>query len=91
MKVLQVLMQKPRGTVSGADIARDTKLLSGTVYPILLRLERAGWLSSEWETLDPIEAGRPRKRFYTLTGVGYNKAAMALRELGVQGVPAWQS
>jgi hypothetical protein len=74
MKVLQVLMQKPRGTVSGADIARDTKLLSGTVYPILLRLERAGWLSSEWETLDPIEAGRPRKRFYTLTGVGYNKA-----------------
>lgn len=91
MRLLQFLMQKPRGTVSGADIARETGMLSGTIYPILLRFERAGWVTSEWEALDPAEVGRPRKRFYTLTGVGYNKAAAALRELGVQGVPAWQS
>ena len=40
-------------------------LPTGTVYPALRRLERAGWLSSEWDVV----AGRKR-RTYRLTRSG---------------------
>ena len=59
---------------SGAEICKATGLASGTVYPILARLEKAGWLGSAWETGDPAELGRPRRRFYTLTAQGAREA-----------------
>ena len=58
------------GRASGAEIARQTALFTGTLYPLLLRLEGAGWLSSEWEAGDPKELGRPRRRFYSVTAKG---------------------
>lgn len=92
LKVLRQFLEHPREKISGSDISRQSGLLSGTIYPILLRLERAGWLDSKWEQLDPHEAGRPRKRLYFLTGVGYNKSRAALEELGVTGRRlAWTS
>ena len=39
---------------------------SGTLYPLLARLEAAGWFTSEWEDVDPSEVGRPRRRLYKL-------------------------
>jgi PadR family transcriptional regulator len=90
LQVLRMLLEKPRDRLSGSDIARATRMLSGTLYPILLRLEKAGWLESEWEELDPSEAGRPRKRLYRLTGVGYNKASKALADLAMpEGRVSW--
>jgi PadR family transcriptional regulator PadR len=90
LKVLRVFLSRPQEQVSGSDILKLTGMLSGTVYPILLRLERANWLDSEWEQLDPSEAGRPRKRLYRLSANGYNKANAALATLGVPtGDPAW--
>ena len=44
LAVLEALMDCPRDRLSGAQIARTTKLASGTLYPILARLEEAGWL-----------------------------------------------
>src|SRR5271155_3756063 len=82
LKVLGTLLSSPRDELSGADIGRATKLASGTLYPILLRLEQAGWLDSRWETEDPRELGRPRRRFYRVTGVGVKKAKEAMTELG---------
>ena len=49
LKVLGALLSSPRFELSGADVGRATKLASGTLYPILLRLEGAGWLESRWE------------------------------------------
>src|SRR5439155_14399820 len=43
LKVLALLMSRANDELSGAEIGRATKLLSGTLYPILLRLEEAGW------------------------------------------------
>ena len=40
------------------------------MYPILNRLEEAGWLSSRWEELDAQEIGRPRRCYYTLAEQG---------------------
>ena len=83
LKVLQVFMEKPRDAFSGADIRRKTQLISGTLYPILLRFEDAGILTSKWEEADPRELGRPRKRLYTITGDGINVASDAFRYLGL--------
>jgi PadR family transcriptional regulator PadR len=81
LKVLTALMSQAQDEISGAEIARSTKLASGTLYPILLRLEEAGWVESRWETEKPQELGRPRRRLYQVTGVGMRKARSAFREM----------
>ena len=67
--------------MSGADIGKAASLRSGTLYPILMRLEECGWLSSRWEEGDPKKLGRPRRRYYRVTGIGATRAHAALREL----------
>ncbi len=74
-------MGSTREELSGVEIGRVAKLASGTLYPILLRLEAAGWLESRWEVEDPKELGRPRRRFYRVTGVGERKARAAVKDL----------
>jgi len=44
------------------------RLKEGTLYPVLYRLEKAGYIESRWETLD---RGVPRK-YYRLTEAGTN-------------------
>jgi len=62
-----------RNGICGADIMLATGLSSGSLYPILARLEKAEWLSSEWEKAEPSELKRPRRRLYTLTEGGRDK------------------
>lgn len=83
LKVLAALLSQSqtRTGTSGAEIARSTKLPSGTLYPILMRLEDAGWVESCWETGDPRQLGRPRRRLYQITGFGVKKTLSAYREL----------
>jgi DNA-binding PadR family transcriptional regulator len=85
-------MSRAGDEISGADIARATHLASGTLYPTLLRLEQAGWVESRWETGDPRALGRPRRRFYQVTGVGARRARSAFREMGAfaPGALAWR-
>lgn len=52
----------------GLRIMQLTKLQSGTVYPILTRLETCGWIEGHWEDEQP--DGRPRRRFWKLTTWG---------------------
>jgi DNA-binding PadR family transcriptional regulator len=43
----------------------------GTLYKALIRLERAGLLTSEWEDADiAVDEGRPRRRLYRVTDLG---------------------
>lgn len=92
LRVLRLFLQQPREDLAGSDISKQTAMLSGTIYPILMRLERSGWLDSKWEKVDPSDAGRPRKRLYRLTGLGYNKSRAALAELNVpKGELSWIS
>jgi DNA-binding PadR family transcriptional regulator len=66
-----VLVALARGVRHGFDLLDETGLESGTVYPILRRLERAGLLRSRWEAVQHARAeGRPPRRYYELTGVG---------------------
>lgn len=76
--------------LSGAQIGRATGIASGSCYPILSRLERAGWLSGTWEDIDPRQAGRPRSRFYHLTELRERQlqAAAQKRRLLARILPA---
>ena len=83
LKVLVALMRDPRDELSGAQITKSAGLHSGTLYPILFRLQRAGWLESRWEVEDPKSLGRPRRRYYRVTSLGAQKA-----RAGIQGIKA---
>ena len=76
--VLQALLADPAKEIYGLPICRASGLPSGTVYPILARLERYGWVKSRREKLDPADAGRPPRRYYRLTKNGIEHARMSL-------------
>jgi DNA-binding PadR family transcriptional regulator len=77
-QVLAVLLDDPQAERYGLELMRATSLPSGTMYPILTRLQEAGWLQADWEDIDPVVAGRPARRYYRLTAAG---AAAARSEL----------
>jgi PadR family transcriptional regulator, regulatory protein PadR len=74
------------GEVSGDLVMRATELRSGTVYPILMRLESLGWLKSKWEDIEPSELARPRRRLYRVMAAGRKAHADALWELGAKPI-----
>lgn len=61
----------------GLLVIRQSGRPAGSVYPILERLERSGWVTSEWD--DDAERPGPRRRLYELTGDGASAAKQALR------------
>ena len=87
LRVLEAFLENPTEPLSGADVAKRGSLASGTLYPILLRLEGAGWLTSRWESIDPSSAGRPRRRLYRITASGQSRASEVFAFFG-RGVPA---
>lgn len=84
MKVLELFSRRYPEQLSGAEVRKSTGLATGTLYPILLRFEDCGWLTSKWESVDPSELGRPRRRYYRLTGAG-QRAASGVSDLFKQG------
>ena len=62
----------------GLEIVEATGLPPGTIYPIMARLEGAGWVTSRWEETGPEAMGRPRRRYYRLTADGTAQARAAL-------------
>lgn len=76
--VLETLLGDPTREMYGLEIGQAAELPSGTVHPILARLETVGWLESRWEAIDPRVEGRPARRYYRLTGNGVAAATAAL-------------
>lgn len=89
LMVLKVLLEEPSADRYGLEIADAAHLATGSVYPILIRLEKAGWLASYWESADPSMEGRPRRRFYRLTGAGAERARRILQDLEPSTSPNW--
>jgi PadR family transcriptional regulator, regulatory protein PadR len=78
---LDAFADNVRTELAGADVMKAARLSSGTLYPILLRLEKAGVLVSRWERKRPEILGRPRRRYYRITPAGVQLADEALRDL----------
>jgi DNA-binding PadR family transcriptional regulator len=66
-----VLQALAGGSCHGFDVIDATGLASGTVYPILRRLEREKLVSARWENVEIAhEEQRPPRRYYELTAAG---------------------
>jgi DNA-binding PadR family transcriptional regulator len=76
--VLRALLERPSDQMYGLEICAKAELPSGTIHPILARLEKLGWLESSWEEIDPHAQGRPRRRYYKLSADGAERARNAL-------------
>jgi PadR family transcriptional regulator, regulatory protein PadR len=83
-KVAAALLADPTVDRYGLELIRATALPSGTIYPVLERLQRAGWVEAHWEQLDPVAAGRPARRYYRLTAEGVAAARSELAALHQQ-------
>lgn len=72
-----VLLALANGYRYGFDVMDATGLASGTVYPILRRLEASKLVTARWEAIgEARDEQRPPRRYYQITGAGRG----ALRE-----------
>lgn len=69
--VLELLLDAD-GLYWGLQLIKDSGYPSGTIYPMLERLNHAGWVFSVWETES--ERPGPRRRLYKLTPEGHAEA-----------------
>ncbi|MEO8527863.1 MAG: PadR family transcriptional regulator [Pseudolysinimonas sp.] len=65
-------LQDSHDPIWGLAIIKSSGHPAGSVYPILDRLERSGWVTSAWAD-EPDRAG-PRRRYYELTADGARAA-----------------
>lgn len=78
-QVLRVLLEADPEPTFGTIVQKITGLSTGTLYPILERLEFRGAATSRWEDVAEMEKepGRPRRRYYSLTDAGRTLAREA--------------
>jgi DNA-binding PadR family transcriptional regulator len=78
--VLRALLADPQAELYGVEIGEAAGLPSGTVHPILARLEGLRWVQSRWEDVNPKVESRPARRYYRLTAAGAQAARTAVAE-----------
>lgn len=71
----------------GYELTTSTGIRSGTLYPLLIRLEAQGYLEAEWQP--PAAPGRPPRHAYRLTAAGQrlarSEAAAPERDVAAPG------
>ena len=66
--ILAILADSGSRGLHGYDLCRRGAVKSGTLYPLLIRLEEQGYLEAQWQA--PAQAGRPPRHAYRLTATG---------------------
>jgi PadR family transcriptional regulator PadR len=77
-RVLRAFLADPSAPRYGYDLMKASGLPSGTLYPMLSRLQDQGLVSSAWEPPDADGGGRPPRRYYRLTDEGVETARQEL-------------
>jgi DNA-binding PadR family transcriptional regulator len=90
LRVLDAFLEDAVAWRYGYEISRGTGLKSGTLYPILMRMEERHLLKTMWENGEP---GRPPRHMYRLTAEGMqfarqNRAGRAAAALGSAALEA---
>ena len=86
--MLAVMTEVSGGWLHGYEISRRADIKSGTLYPLLIRLEAQGYLEAEWRP--PAGPGLPPRHAYRLTAAGHELARQnppIQRAAGLQTVP----
>jgi len=79
--ILAAMVGDPGSEHDAVNLVAQTNVAPGSIYHLLARLELAGWVDSRWESIDPSEEGRPRRRLYRLTPGGLSRAKAELAEI----------
>jgi PadR family transcriptional regulator PadR len=79
-RVLRVFLDDPTARYYGYDLMKTAHLPSGTLYPMLARLQDKGLVTSKWEPRAEAAGGRPPRKYYQLTGEGIGFARLELAE-----------
>jgi PadR family transcriptional regulator len=75
-RVLLAFLTEPAAPRYGYDLMKAASLQSGTLYPLLARLEQQKLVTSAWET--PQQEGQRPRKYYRLTGAGIEVARLEL-------------
>jgi len=75
LMLLEALAGRPQQWRHGYELMKETGLLSGTLYPLLMRMTEQGLVEAEWR--EPEQPGRPARHAYRLTaaGIAFARAA----------------
>jgi PadR family transcriptional regulator, regulatory protein PadR len=68
LALLASLYESAPGWTHGYDLMKATRLKSGTLYPLLIRMADQGLVEAEWR--EPEQPGRPARHAYRLTHAG---------------------
>jgi PadR family transcriptional regulator PadR len=85
LSLIAALTDAPRTWQYGYELSQMTRLKSGTLYPILMRLCDRGLLESRWQPSE--ERGRPPRHMYRLTAQGVGFARNELTRAGPTSGP----
>jgi PadR family transcriptional regulator, regulatory protein PadR len=77
-RVLREFLADSSARRYGYDLMKATGLPSGTLYPMLARLQDQGLVTSAWEPQPGDARGRPPRKYYQLTGEGIRVARLEL-------------
>jgi PadR family transcriptional regulator, regulatory protein PadR len=80
LAVLQAFLANPSEDFYGSELMARCDMRSGTIYPILARLEMCGWLESNWNDIEVDGGLRLRRRTYRLSHVGQAVALKAVAD-----------
>jgi PadR family transcriptional regulator PadR len=82
LQLAELFLQHPAAWQYGYDLSRQTSLKSGTLYPLLMRLQSHGILETRWEAGEP---GSPPRHLYRLSSEGKAWARECLAEARARG------
>lgn len=86
LATVRVLTAITAGARHGFDIMDAAGLPSGTVYPILSRLEKAGLVRGRWESAAIAQREkRPPRRYYEIAAPGTKALARAVEHYRTLG------
>lgn len=78
--LLEVLAARAPDWWHGYELMKATGLLSGTIYPLLMRMTDQGLVEAKWH--EPAQPGRPARHAYRLTTAGLRLAGEVGKDAG---------
>ena len=79
LRLLSVMVNNHEHDFYGLELAEMLKMSYGSLLPVLTRLEKAEWLETDWENIDPTKVGRPQRKYYRLSESGLPKAKATVK------------
>jgi DNA-binding PadR family transcriptional regulator len=86
LNLFRSLVQEPKQWRHGYELSKATELMSGTLYPILMRLSERGLLEHKW--VPPEDGGRLPRHVYRLTAKGLAHAREQIELCAATNAPA---